>query len=82
MIQSANTLLFNIGKASHFRKELFTTHKVESIYNLSAFTLPGIQKDAHKENVCCAGLRSHFAQRELLTRGYYKLYKAPSTCGR
>lgn len=36
LIQSANTLLFNIGKASHFRKELFTTHKVESIYNLSA----------------------------------------------
>ena len=36
LIQSANTLLFNIGTAATFRKELFTTHRVETIYNLSA----------------------------------------------
>ncbi len=35
-IQSANALLFNVGKAADFRKELFTTYKVEEIYNLSA----------------------------------------------
>ncbi len=36
LIQSANSLLFNMGKASEFRKELFAAHQVEKIYNLSA----------------------------------------------
>lgn len=36
LIQSANTFLFNIGKALDFRLELFSTHRVEKIYNLSA----------------------------------------------
>lgn len=37
LIQSANTLLFNIsGTVSRFRTKLFRNHRVESIYNLSA----------------------------------------------
>ena len=36
LIQSANTLLFNIGKAAAFRTQLFSAHRVEAIYNLSA----------------------------------------------
>ena len=36
LIQSANSLLFNIGNASNFRKELFAAHRVEQILNLSA----------------------------------------------
>ena len=36
LIQSANALLFNIGNASVFRRELFARHRVEEIYNLSA----------------------------------------------
>lgn len=35
LIQSANSLLFNV-KASDFRKKLLTAHRVEKIYNLSA----------------------------------------------
>ena len=37
MIQSANTILFNIGSAaSSFRKQLFTTYRVDAVFNLSA----------------------------------------------
>ena len=37
MIQSANTILFNIGSAAAtFRKQLFTTYRVDAVFNLSA----------------------------------------------
>lgn len=36
MIQSANTILFNIGGAAAFRKQLFSRHAVDTIFNLSA----------------------------------------------
>ena len=36
MIQSANTILFNIGAAATFRKQLFTTYSVDAVFNLSA----------------------------------------------
>ena len=36
MIQSANTILFNISKAASFRKELLSRHTVETIFNLAA----------------------------------------------
>ena len=36
MIQSANTILFNIGRAAEFRKQLFSRYAVDAIFNLSA----------------------------------------------
>ncbi len=36
MIQSANTILFNISGAATFRKQLFARHAVDTIFNLSA----------------------------------------------
>ena len=36
LVQSANALLFNVRNAWDFRKKLLATHRVESIYNLSA----------------------------------------------
>ena len=47
LIQSANTLLFNIGKAADFRKELFTTHRIEMIYNLSALRFQVFKRKTH-----------------------------------
>ena len=49
LIQSANSLLFNIGKASHFRKELFTAHRVERIYNLSALRFQVFKGKKHTQ---------------------------------
>ena len=45
LIQSANTLLFNIGKASTFRKELLTAHRIER--NLQSFRVevPSVQTE-------------------------------------
>ena len=36
MIQSANTVLFNIGGAASFREQLFKAFRVDSVFNLSA----------------------------------------------
>ena len=36
LLQSANTLLFNVGTAAQFRRQLFTRHRVDAVYNLSA----------------------------------------------
>ena len=37
MIQSANTILFNISSAAAtFREQLFKTYRVDAIFNLSA----------------------------------------------
>ena len=47
LVQSANTLLFNIGKASKFRTELFTAHRVEEIYNLSALRFRVFKTQRH-----------------------------------
>ena len=47
LIQSANSLLFNIGRASAFRKELFATHRVEEIYNLSALRFRLFNRQNH-----------------------------------
>ena len=63
LIQSANTLLFNIGKASDFRKELFVAHRVETIYNLAALRFGVFRGKIHTKNkpvapVCLVILRS------------------------
>ncbi|WP_350357508.1 Eco57I restriction-modification methylase domain-containing protein [Paraburkholderia fungorum] len=48
MIQSANSLLFNgSAKAIAFRRELFTTHRVEEIYNLSALRFKVFKRKSH-----------------------------------
>ncbi|AEA66104.1 HsdM family class I SAM-dependent methyltransferase [Burkholderia gladioli] len=48
MIQSANSLLFNgSAKALAFRQELFTTHRVEEIYNLSALRFKVFKRKSH-----------------------------------
>ena len=63
LIQSANTLLINIGKASDFRKELFVAHRVETIYNLAALRFRVFRGKKHTINrpvapVCLVILRS------------------------
>ena len=62
LIQSANSILFNIGKASNFRKELFASHRVEKIYNLSALRFRVFKRKKHIETksvapVCLVVLR-------------------------
>lgn len=48
LIQSANSLLFNISsKASDFRRELFSSHRVEQIYNLSALRFRVFKRKTH-----------------------------------
>ena len=47
LIQSANTILFNIGSATKFRNQLFSRHQIEQIYNLSALRFRIFQKRWH-----------------------------------
>lgn len=48
LIQSANSLLFNISNtASAFRHRLFSTHRVETIYNLSALRFRVFKRKTH-----------------------------------
>ncbi len=48
MIQSANSLLFNGStKAVAFRQELFTAHRIEEIYNLSALRFKVFKRKSH-----------------------------------
>ena len=55
MIQSANSLLFNGSqKASKFRRQLFTTLRVEEIYNLSALRFKIFAKKSHTTKMSIA----------------------------
>lgn len=54
LIQSANTLLFNLGKAAQFRKELFSGHYVEAVYNLSALRHLVFKRRAHTKHASVA----------------------------
>jgi len=48
LIQSANSLLFNINDTTiDFRKKLFSSHSVESIYNLSALRFSVFKRKTH-----------------------------------
>ena len=47
LIQSANTILFNIGAAAKFRKQMFSRYQVEQVYNLSALRFRVFQKKWH-----------------------------------
>ena len=47
LIQSANTLLFNLGTATQFRRQLFTKHRIEAVYNLSALRFRVFRKKTH-----------------------------------
>ena len=47
LIQSANTLLFNVKRAAEFRKQLFETYSVEAIYNLAALRFGIFTRKAH-----------------------------------
>ena len=47
LIQSANTILFNIGSAAQFRKQIFSRHQIEEVYNLSALRFRVFQKRWH-----------------------------------
>ena len=53
LIQSSNALLFNV-RAATFRKELFTTHKVEEIYNLSALRSRIFKRKKHTTETSAA----------------------------
>ncbi len=55
LIQSANSLLFNIsGTASDFRNELFSRHHVEAIYNLSALRFRVFKRKTHTTKTSAA----------------------------
>ena len=64
LVQSANTILFNIGSAAaRFRKQLFSTYRVKEVYNLSALRFRVFQKRWHTTNrsvapVCIVILRN------------------------
>ena len=47
LIQSANTILFNLGAAARFRNELFSRHQIDEIYNLSALRFRVFQSRLH-----------------------------------
>lgn len=48
MIQSANSLLFNSSRtANAFRNELFLSHQIEEIYNLSALRFTVFKRKTH-----------------------------------
>lgn len=47
LVQSANTLLFNVGAATRFRENLFTKHTVEAIYNLAALRFSVFKRRKH-----------------------------------
>ena len=61
MIQSANSLLFNIsGPAVEFRKALFSQHRVRKIYNLSALRFSVFKRKTHTKETsvspCCVAI--------------------------
>ncbi len=47
LIQSANTILFNISGAARFRKELFTRYTVTEVHNLSALRFDVFSRKKH-----------------------------------
>lgn len=52
MIQSAASLLFNLGEAAQrFRKKLFSTHRVDAIFNLSALRFHTFAGKQHTRKV-------------------------------
>jgi hypothetical protein len=55
LIQSANSLLFNIsGPASAFRTELFSRHRTEAVYNLSALRFRVFKRKTHTTKTSAA----------------------------
>ena len=55
MIQSANSLLFNISPtALKFREQLFSTYSVREIYNLSAIRFKVFKRKSHTTNTSAA----------------------------
>ena len=63
LIQSANTLLFNVGTAARFREQLFTKYCVETVYNLSALRFRVFKRKTHVKKqsvapVCVIVLRN------------------------
>ncbi|MBW4040279.1 MAG: N-6 DNA methylase [Acidobacteria bacterium] len=68
MIQSANSLLFNIsGSAVKFRKTLFAQHRVRKIYNLSALRFRVFKRKTHTNETsvspCCVAILERAAPR-------------------
>lgn len=55
MIQSANSLLFNISrKAAGFRKEIFESRRIETIFNLSALRFKVFRRKTHTTKTSAA----------------------------
>ena len=68
LIQSANTILFNIKGAAKFRKELFTRHTVTEVHNLSALRFDVFSRKKHTTKkpvapICVVVLRRGEPQR-------------------
>ena len=69
LIQSANTLLFNIGTAAQFRRQLFTKYSIETVFNLSALRFRIFRGKTHVKKqsvapVCVIVLRREKPSRE------------------
>ena len=69
LIQSANSLLFNIsGTALKFRKALFSRHKVQQIFNLSALRFRVFKRKTHtietSVSPCCVAILERAAPSE------------------
>ena len=77
IIQSANTFLFNIGKASDFRKELFAAHQVEKIYNLSALRFQLFKGKKHTKKMSIAPVCVVILNREKSSPDNTIIYVSP-----
>ncbi|WP_137136686.1 N-6 DNA methylase [Rhizobium sp. FKY42] len=81
LIQSAGSLLFNTSRnATSFRQQLFRTHTVEAIYNLSALRFKVFKRKNHTTTVssspsCIVVLRAPKPE----ANGHFVAYVSPKT---
>ena len=77
LIQSANTLLFNLGGASRFREELFTTHTVTEVHNLSALRFDVFRRKKHTTKKSVAPVCVVLLRRDEPARTHVITYVCP-----
>ena len=79
LIQSANTMLFNIGSAARFRKQIFSAHQIEQIFNLSALRFRVFQRRWHTTNSSVAPVCIVILQPERPTADSIISYVSPKS---
>ena len=78
LIQSANSLLFNISpRARAFRQLLFAKHRVETIYNLSALRFRMFKRKTHTTRTSAAPACVIILRRDLPSAGEHIQYISP-----